>query len=237
LDLLVGFFAIGERPSGAGDPYALRRAALGIIRIVRENELRIGWLPLIEMAGQAFHHRGVHPVPAREVLDFLAERLRIQLRAEGRRYDVLAAVFAAGADDNIPRLLSRTDAVTSLLASDHGANLLTAYRRAANILRIEARKDGPHDGLATDTQMKTAEEHDLHRAAADADAYITGLLRDDDYETALGVLAKLRSPLDAFFDKVTVNAPEPDLRLNRLRLLHKVRSTMDRIADFSKIEG
>jgi glycyl-tRNA synthetase beta chain len=237
LDLLVGFFAIGERPSGAGDPYALRRAALGIIRIVRENELRIGWLPLIEMAGQAFHHRGVHPVPAREVLDFLAERLRIQLRAEGRRYDVLAAVFAAGADDNIPRLLSRTDAVTSLLASDHGANLLTAYRRAANILRIEARKDGPHDGLVTDTQMKTAEEHDLHRAAADADAYITGLLRDDDYETALGVLAKLRSPLDAFFDKVTVNAPEPDLRLNRLRLLHKVRSTMDRIADFSKIEG
>ncbi|HEY2619386.1 MAG TPA: glycine--tRNA ligase subunit beta [Acetobacteraceae bacterium] len=237
LDLLVGFFAIGERPTGAGDPYALRRAALGIIRIVRENELRIGLLPLIEMAGQAFHHRGVHPVPAQEVLDFLAERLRIQLRGEGRRHDVLAAVFAAGADDNIPRLLSRTDAVSSLLASEHGANLLTAYRRAANILRIEARKDGPHDGVPIDVQMKTAEEHDLHRAAADADAYITGLLRDDDYETALGVLAKLRSPLDAFFDKVTVNAPEPDLRLNRLRLLHKVRSTMDRIADFSKIEG
>jgi glycyl-tRNA synthetase beta chain len=237
LDQLVGFFAIGERPTGGGDPYALRRAALGIIRIVRENELRIGLLPLIEMTGQAFHHRGVHPVPAQEVLDFLAERLRIQLRAEGKRHDVLAAVFAAGADDNIPRLLSRTEAVTSLLASDNGANLLTAYRRAANILRIEARKDGPHDGVPIDTRMKTAEEHDLHRAAADADAYITGLLRDDDYETALGVLAKLRSPLDAFFDKVTVNAPEPDLRLNRLRLLHKVRSTMDRIADFSKIEG
>jgi glycyl-tRNA synthetase beta chain len=237
LDQLVGFFAIGERPTGSGDPYALRRAALGIIRIVRDNDLRIGLLPLIEMAGQAFHHRGVHPVPAQEVLDFLAERLRIQLRAEGRRHDVLAAVFAAGADDNIPRLLSRTEAVTSLLASDNGANLLTAYRRAANILRIEARKDGPHDGVPTDTHMTTEEERDLRHSAADADAYITGLLRDDDYDTALAVLAKLRSPLDAFFDRVTVNAPEPDLRLNRLRLLHKVRSTMDRIADFSKIEG
>jgi glycyl-tRNA synthetase beta chain len=237
LDLLVGFFAIGERPTGAGDPYALRRAALGIIRIVRENDLRIALLPLIDLAGQGFHHHGVHPIPARDVLDFLAERLRVQLRAEGKRYDVLAAVFAAGADDNIPRLLSRTDAVASLLASDNGTNLLTAYRRAANILRIEARKDGPHDGAPSDTAMRTEEEHNLLRAAAHADAYITGLLRDDDYETALGVLADLRSPLDAFFDKVTVNAPEPDLRLNRLRLLHKVRSTMDRIADFSKIEG
>ncbi len=237
LDLLVGFFAIGERPTGAGDPYALRRAALGIIRIVRENDLRIALLPLIDLAGQGFHHHGVHPIPARDVLDFLAERLRVQLRAEGKRYDVLAAVFAAGADDNIPRLLSRTDAVASLLASDNGTNLLTAYRRAANILRIEARKDGPHDGTPTDAAMRTEEEHGLLRAATHADAYITGLLRDDDYETALGVLADLRSPLDAFFDKVTVNAPEPDLRLNRLRLLHKVRSTMDRIADFSKIEG
>jgi glycyl-tRNA synthetase beta chain len=237
LDLLVGFFAIGERPTGAGDPYALRRAALGIIRIVRENDLRIALLPLIDMAGQGFHHHGVHPAPARDVLDFLAERLRIQLRAEGKRHDVLAAVFAAGADDKIPRLLSRTDAVASLLASDNGANLLTAYRRAANILRIEARKDGPHDGTPADAAMRTEEEYNLLRAAAHADAYITGLLRDDDYETALGVLADLRSPLDAFFDKVTVNAPEPDLRLNRLRLLHKVRSTMDRIADFSKIEG
>ena len=237
LDLLVGFFAIGERPTGGGDPYALRRAALGMIRIVRENDLRIALLPLIDMAGQGFHHHGVHPVPPQDVLDFLAERLRIQLRAEGKRYDVLAAVFAAGADDNIPRLLSRTEAVTSLLASDNGANLLTAYRRAANILRIEARKDGPHDGAPRDAYIRTEEEHRLLRAAGDADAYITGLLRDDDYETALGVLADLRSPLDAFFDKVTVNAPEPDLRLNRLRLLHKVRSTMDRIADFSKIEG
>jgi glycyl-tRNA synthetase beta chain len=237
LDQLVGFFAIGERPTGAGDPYALRRAALGIIRIVRENGLPIRLLPVIELAGEAFHHRGVHPVPAQEVLDFLAERLRIALRAEGRRYDVLAAVFAAGADDVIPRLLSRTEAVAELLASENGANLLTAYRRAANILRIEQRKDGPHDGPAAPDRFGTEEEHALHGAVSEADAAIGVQLERDDYQAALGVLANLRSPLDAFFDKVTVNAAEAELRLNRLRLLHKVRSTMDRIADFSKIEG
>jgi glycyl-tRNA synthetase beta chain len=237
LDLLVGFFAIGERPTGAGDPYALRRAALGIIRIVRENDLWIGLLPLIETAGQGFHHRGVHPLPARDVLDFLAERLRIALRAEGKRHDVLAAVLTAGADDVIPRLLSRTEAVAALLASDNGANLLTAYRRAANIIRIEARKDGPHDGAPNEDLLVTDEERGLFRAITDADSDMTACLRDDNFETALGLLANLRSPLDAFFDKVTVNAPEPALRLNRLRLLHKVRSTMDRIADFSKIEG
>ena len=189
------------------------------------------------MAGQAFHHRGVHPVPAQEVLDFLAERLRITLRAEGKRHDVLAAVFAAGADDVIPRLLSRTEAVTALLETDNGANLLTAYRRAANIIRIEARRDGPHDSVPSEALVRTDEERGLFRTIADADADISACLKDDNYEMALSVLANLRSPLDAFFDKVTVNAPQPELRLNRLRLLHKVRSTMDRIADFSKIEG
>jgi glycyl-tRNA synthetase beta chain len=237
LDQLVGFFAIGERPTGAGDPYALRRAALGIIRIVRENALPIHLLPVIELAAEAFQHRGVQPVPAQEVLDFLAERLRIALRAEGRRHDVLAAVFAAGADDVIPRLLSRTDAVTELLASENGANLLTAYRRAANILRIEQRTDGPHHGPAAPDRFRTEEEHALYGAVSEADAAIGARLEHDDYQAALGVLANLRSPLDAFFDKVTVNAAEAELRLNRLRLLHKVRSTMDRIADFSKIEG
>jgi glycyl-tRNA synthetase beta chain len=215
----------------------LRRAALGIIRIIRENGLWTGLLPMIEMAGQAFHQRGVHPVAPQEILDFLAERLRVQLRAEGKRHDVLAAVFAAGSDDTIPRLLSRADAVTSLLANENGANLLTAYRRAANILRIETRKDGPHDSVPDEAQIRTDEERALLRAIIDADEDIAACLHDDNYENALGILANLRPPLDAFFDKVTVNAPEPDLRRNRLRLLHKVQGTMDRIADFSKIEG
>ena len=225
-----------DRP-GAGDPYALRRAALGIIRIIRENGLRLHLIPLIDLAGQAWHHRGVHPMPPQEILDFLAERLRVQLRAEGARHDVLAAVFAAGADDDITRLLARTDAVAALLATDDGANLLTAYRRAANILRIESRKDGPHDGPLNEDRLRTTEEQRVASGVAEAEQGISQHLRDDDYESALRLLANLRAPLDAFFDKVTVNAPEPDLRQNRLRLLHKVRSTMDRIADFGKIEG
>ena len=134
LDLLAGFFAIGEKPTGSGDPYALRRAALGIIRIIRENRLRLHLLPLIEAAGQGLHHHGVHPVPPQEILEFLAERLRIQLRAEGARHDILAAVFAAtaehGPDDDLTRLLARADAVADLLSSPpplvggggHGAN-------------------------------------------------------------------------------------------------------------------
>jgi glycyl-tRNA synthetase beta chain len=237
LDLLVGFFAIGERPTGGGDPYALRRAALGIIRIIRENGLRLHLIPLIEAAGQAWHHHGTHPAPPHEILDFLAERLRVQLRAEGARHDVLAAVFAAGADDDIVRLLARTDAVAALLRSGDGASLLTAYRRAANILRIEERKDGAqHDGDPDEALLREPEEVTLYREL-EASRRVERLIHDEKYGEAMGCMVRIRAPLDAFFDKVTVNAAEPDLRRNRLRLLHKVRSTMDRIADFAKIEG
>jgi glycyl-tRNA synthetase beta chain len=239
LDLLVGFFAIGERPSGAGDPYALRRAALGIIRIIRENGLRLRLIPLIDAAGQAWHHHGVNPVPPKDILDFLAERLRVQLRAEGERHDVLAAVFAAGADDDITRLLARTDAVAGLLRSGDGtgAGLLTAYRRAANILRIEERKDGERQDAEPDEALLTQpEEVELYRQLQ-AVRIVQRFINDEKYSEAMRLMAQLRSPLDAFFDKVTVNAPQSDLRRNRLRLLHKARSTMDGIADFAKIEG
>jgi glycyl-tRNA synthetase beta chain len=237
LDQMVGFFAIGERPTGAGDPYALRRAALGIIRIIRENGLRVNLIPLIEAVGQGWHHHGVHPVPPQEIVDFLAERLRVQLRTEGARHDVLAAVFAAGADDDITRLLARADAVAALLRSDDGANLLTAYRRAANILRIEDRKDGPHDREPDAGRLHMPEEITLAHGLRATDEAIAPLLAQENFAASMAAMARLRAPLDAFFGKVTVNAPEPDLRRNRLRLLHKVRSTLGRIADFAKIEG
>jgi glycyl-tRNA synthetase beta chain len=237
LDLLVGFFAIGERPSGGGDPYALRRAALGIIRIIREKGLRLHLIPLIRSAGQAWHHHGVHPVPPQEMMDFLAERLRVQLRAEGARHDVLAAVFAAGADDDIVRLLARTEAIAALLRSADGVSLLTAYRRAANILRIEERKDGErHDAEPDEALLRLPEEVALHRELK-ASRVVERLIHDEGYSEAMGYMVRVRAPLDAFFEKVTVNATEPAMRRNRLRLLHKVRSTMDRIADFAKIEG
>ncbi len=236
LDQLVGFFAIGEKPTGSGDPYALRRAGLGVIRIIRENALRLRLLPLIEVAGHGLQHHGMRPLPPQEVMDFLAERLRVQLRAEGARHDVLAAVFAAGADDDLTRLLARTDAIAALLGTSDGANLLTAYRRAANILRIESRKDGPFDIAPDEALLREPAELDLNQALGVIDD-VSHKLEQEDFAGAMADLAQLRAPLDAFFAKVTVNAPEPDLRRNRLRLLHCVQATMDRVADFSRLEG
>ena len=236
LDQLVGFFAIGEKPTGAGDPYALRRAALGIIRIIRENALRLRLLPLIDAAGHGYHHVGVHPIPPEDILDFLADRLRVQLRAEGARHDVLAAVFAAGADDDIVRLLARADAISALLRSPEGADLLTAYRRAANILRIEEKKDGPHDAPPDPSRLHDPAEIDLDQSLRSVDQVIR-LVQQEEFAAAMTELARLRTPLDAFFDRVTVNAPQADLRRNRLRLLNLVRASMDRLADFSRIEG
>jgi glycyl-tRNA synthetase beta chain len=236
LDQLVGFFAIGEKPTGSGDPYALRRAGLGIIRIIRENGLRLKLRDLIDAAGHGFHHHGVHPVPPAEILEFLADRLRVQLRTEGARHDVLTAVFATGADDDIVRLLARAGAVAAFLGTEDGTNLLTAYRRAANILRIEDRKDGPHTGPTDAALSREPAEQGLEKALAglhDLDAKLAA----EDFAGAMTAMASLRAPLDSFFTDVTVNAPDPDLRRNRLRLLHRVRAIMDRVADFSRIEG
>jgi glycyl-tRNA synthetase beta chain len=234
LDQLIGFFAIGERPSGSGDPYALRRAALGVIRIIRENGLRVHLRHLLA-ATEA------DPATAQAVFEFIVERLVVQLRADGARYDVLNAVFGArglsqNQDDDLVALLARTDAVTSLLQTPDGANLLTAYRRAANILRIEERKDGPFNDVPESALYRDAAEVDLDQALVACDV-VAGLLNEEAYGPAMGIMASLRAPLDSFFEKVTVNAPDPDLRRNRLRLLNRVRSIMDQIADFSRIEG
>ncbi len=284
LDQLACFFAIDERPTGAGDPYALRRAALGIIRIIRESAIRLKLLPLLDKAvdlaldaasghpegrmrkfheelensglddirqrqrfaeWQASARERIRPVTgtdthhdilAFDILDFLADRLRIQLRTEGARHDILTAVFAAGADDDITRLLARTSAVAAFLSQDDGANLLSAYRRAANILRIEEKKDGPHDARPDADLLAEPAELALHHALR-ASAAIEALVYAEDYAGAMAEMAKLRAPLDVFFEDVTVNAPEPKIRRNRLRLLNQVRTTMDRVADFSRIEG
>jgi glycyl-tRNA synthetase beta chain len=243
-DQLVGFFSVGEKPTGSSDPYALRRAALGIIRIIRENRLRLRLRQLVQEAlEQVVERPAIHRDDLTlidEVIAFLVERLRVQLRAEGARHDVLAAVFAArhdeGPDDDLTRLLARTEAVAALLGTADGANLLTAYRRAANILRIETRKDGPHDAPPDASLLREPAEIDLDHALG-AIAVVSSLLAREDFAGAMAELARLRAPLDGFFDKVTVNAAEPDLRRNRLRLLHRVQATMDRVADFSRLEG
>ncbi len=237
LDQLAGFFAVGERPTGSGDPYALRRAGLGIIRIVRENRLRLPLLGCIEAAGAGFADAGIAPLPAREILEFLIERLRVQLRAEGARHDVLAAVFVAGQDDDLTRLLARADSVAGLLGTDDGTNLLVAYRRAANILRIEAQKDGPIAGEIDPRLFQADEERTLWQDGGAVAGFIRAATEAERFAEAMSAMAKLRAPLDAFFTHVTVNAPEPELRRNRLRLLAQVRDMMNQVADFSQIEG
>jgi len=237
LDQLAGFFAVGERPTGSGDPYALRRAGLGIIRIIRENQLRLPLLGCIEAAGAGFADAGIAPLPAREILEFLIERLRVQLRAEGARHDVLAAVFAAGQDDDLTRLLARADSVAGLLGTDDGTNLLVAYRRAANILRIEAQKDGPIAGEIDPRLFQAEEERTLWQHSGAVAGVIREATEAERFTEAMAAMAKLRAPLDAFFTHVTVNAPEPELRRNRLRLLAGIRDLMHQVADFSQIEG
>ncbi|MBV8614629.1 MAG: glycine--tRNA ligase subunit beta, partial [Acetobacteraceae bacterium] len=237
LDQLAGFFAIGERPTGSGDPYALRRAGLGVIRTVRENGLRLHLLPLIEHAGAGFAEQGHKPAQASEILAFLAERLRVQLRGEGVRHDVVAAVLAGGLEDDLNRALSRAAHVETLLATEDGPNLLTAYRRAANILAIEQRRD-PVALAEPDSALFTQEqEHGLSTALALIGPEIDSYTESGNFGAAMAALAGLRRPVDAFFEHVTVNAREPELRRNRLRLLNGVRATMDRVADFSQIEG
>ncbi|MFC7475441.1 glycine--tRNA ligase subunit beta [Dankookia sp. GCM10030260] len=268
LDQLAGFFAVDERPTGSGDPYALRRAALGVIRLIRENRLR---LPLAEVIGEAFfgypqstgstaspefglgvaaetmkagwqapagsRHPPMVAAFAAGLLDFLVERLRVQLRAEGARHDILTAVFGATPDDDLTRLLARSDALATMLATPDGANLLAAYKRAANILRIENRKDGPHDGPVDPALLATGAERALGQAVASSTQAVTAALAAEDFLAAMASLASLRGPVDAFFDQVVVNDADLQLRRNRLRLLHTLCAAMDAVADVSKIEG
>ncbi|MBU8536225.1 glycine--tRNA ligase subunit beta [Falsiroseomonas tokyonensis] len=268
LDMLAGFFAVDERPTGSGDPFALRRAALGIIRIIRENRLR---LRLEDALAEAFFGfpqalgetaspefgmavaqdklktgwqpapRGAHPPMvaafAAGLLDFLAERLRVQLRAEGARHDLVAAAFGQGGEDDLLRLLSRAEALKALVEGPDGPNLLAAAKRAANILRIEDKKDGPHAGPIDPALLVAPEEQALAAALDQAEPLVAQALLAENFGAAMSALAALRAPLDAFFEKVIVNDPAPATRANRLRLLARLRGGMDTVADFSRIEG
>ena len=232
LDLLAGFFAIGELPSGSGDPYALRRAALGIIRTIRDNGLR---LDLTELFAQAANGRTGGELA--KLPDFIAERLRVQLRSEGERHDVLAATLAGGLDGDLVRLLARTSALSEMIQTEDGRNLLAAAKRAANILRIEDKKDGPHTG-APDPALYTQDEERALAAGLDqAVPAIETALKEERFTDAMQAIAALRPTLDRFFEAVTVNAPEPEVRANRLKLLSRFRETTALIADFGQIEG
>ncbi|MBX3502123.1 MAG: glycine--tRNA ligase subunit beta [Alphaproteobacteria bacterium] len=236
LDTLVGFWAIDEKPTGSKDPYALRRAALGSIRLITENGLR---LKLTELFKAAAAGRAINSA---ELLDFFADRLKVQVREQGVRHDLVNAVFALGNEDDLVRLLARVKALQDFVGSDDGRNLLVAYNRAANIVKAEERKDKALAAQVRNPPDAALFEQDEEKAVAaalrSADATAGPALLREDYTAAMSALAALRAPLDSFFEKVTVNvADRPDLRLNRLRLLRQISGTIDHVADFSEIEG
>ena len=234
IDTLVGFWAIDEKPTGSKDPYALRRAALGCIRSIQEGELRIALNDVFDTAAKI---GGLAPAQS-DLLSFFADRLKVYLREQGRRHDLIDAVFALGGQDDLVLIVKRVEALSQFLASDDGKNLLAGVKRATNILRIEEKKDGrAYDGDVDPRLLIKGEEKDLHSAINSAVALARRAVKAEDFEEAMRAIAKLRAPVDAFFDKVTVNDDDPSFRENRLKLLNRIRAATLEVADFSRIES
>jgi glycyl-tRNA synthetase beta chain len=248
LDTLVGFWAIGEKPTGSGDPYQLRRAALGVIRIVLENDLRLPLRGVIEQASffLSENSRGiVGPEPrayAPELLAFFADRLKVHLREKGARHDLIDAVFSLGGQDDLALIVRRVEALGEFLRTDDGANLLVGVRRAINIVRDEEKKDKrSYAGAADPGLLREPQEKALYAAIQKVKKDTAAAINVENFAGAMRALAELRAPVDAFFDKVTVNVADgPDaarLRANRLALLSEIRAATLTVADFSKIAG
>ena len=281
LDTLVGFFAIEEKPTGSKDPFALRRAALGVIRLVLENEVRLpmagaeqgsllvsygmlaGQMSQRELENDAWAlfqleqklGRDLGSVGPRDILPpggkpfwirwfaveadllaFFADRLKVLLRDQGKRHDLVDAVFALG-DDDLVRIVRRVEALDAFLATDDGANLLAGYKRASNILRAEEKKGPLPTGEPVALTAAPTEETALIAAAAAAATAVDAALKTEDFAAAMKALAALRAPVDAFFTAVMVNSDVPAERDNRLKLLGQVRAVMGRVADFGQISG
>jgi glycyl-tRNA synthetase beta chain len=216
LDTLRSFFAIDEKPTGSKDPFALRRAALGIISLITENKLRMS-------AGEG------------DLLTFFADRLKVQQKEAGVRHDLIDAVFALGGEDDLVRLLARVHALQAFVASEDGINLLAGYKRAANILKAEEKKGWDKDAT---NPAPDADEAALIEALSAAGPKAASAVEAEDFTGAMAALATLRAPIDAFFDTVTVNDADPAKRSARLALLDafRARSTRSPISRGSKAD-
>ena len=220
LDALTGFFAAGEKPTGSGDPFALRRAALGIIRILLENKLRFA----LKVSD--------------DLLTFFADRLKVALKEKGVRHDLIDAVFGLGHEDDLVRLVARVEALQAFLKSDDGANLLAGYKRAANILKAEEKKDNKtFTSEVLESKLVEPAEQVLFAALKAHREHIDLALKKEDFSAAMRDMSQLRHPVDTFFDDVKVNADDKAVRENRLNLLASLRATLHQVADFSRIEG
>jgi len=224
VEILISMLGSGWFPTGSKDPFALRRAAIGAIRLIVENGLRIGLQKDLGMFD--------------DILNFFADRLKVQQKEKGVRHDLIDAVFSISGEDDLVRLLNRVTALQNFLKTKDGEVLLYSYKRAVNIVTIEEKKDGKTFGARVDANLlKDKEELVLYRGLEKARATIEEAIKKEDFETAMAAVAALRKPIDAFFDKVTVNVEDRKLRENRLRLLSGFREALLPIADFSKIEG
>ena len=257
LDTLVGFWAIGEKPTGSGDPYQLRRAALGVIRIVLENDLRVSLSRKIDAALAEYRRQArwtahdeqgerpaetdvqnLHRAWRTDLLSFFADRLKVYLREQGARHDLIDAVFALPGQDDLALVVKRVDALSKFLATDDGTNLLAGVKRAQNILAIEEKKDKRSYAGNPDVALMSSPEEKALFAAIEKVKFDTRAAIDvENFEGAMRALAELRSPVDAFFEQVIVNAEDKSVRENRLKLLSEIRAATLNVADFTKVAG
>jgi glycyl-tRNA synthetase beta chain len=259
IDTLVGFWAIDEKPTGSKDPYALRRAALGVIRIILDNLLRLELTMVVQvsvatylqlssantkLAIFAWTHEleRLHPelraYHSSGIAQFFADRLKVQLREQGARHDLVDAVFALEGQDDLLLIVRRVEALGKFLDTEDGNHLLAGYKRATNIIRIEEKRDGrEYIGTPDSQRYELPEERALAQTIDVAKAEATRAVAAENFAAAMTAMAKLRPHVDAFFDKVTVNVEDKALRENRLKLLNQIRAATRAVADFSKIEG
>ncbi len=231
IDTLVGFWAIDEKPTGSKDPYALRRAALGVIRLLLDNSLKFS------LAKVASSQLGAQNEKVADLLSFFADRLKVQLRDQGARHDLVDAVFALEGQEDLLMVVRRVEALGKFLDTDDGKNLLAGTKRAANILRIEEKKDGKSfDGAPNASLYKLDEEKALASAIDQVKTDASAAVAKEDFAAAMTAMAKLRPAVDAFFDKVKVNDDDASVRENRLKLLNEIRAATRAVADFSKIQ-
>ncbi|MBN9148091.1 MULTISPECIES: glycine--tRNA ligase subunit beta [unclassified Nitrobacter] len=275
IDTLVGFWTIDEKPTGSKDPYALRRATVGVIRLVLENGIRLSFTPLLSQH-QSIIHEQVHgtktvfdtvkdsqgdidlvnprsvpvePELISNLLAFFADRLKVQLREQGARHDLVDAVFALGnrdaegnpvlenAQDDLLMIVRRVEALGKFLDTDDGKNLLAGTKRASNILAIEEKRDKrTFDGAPDASLYRLDEEKSLAKAVDGAKREASAAVANEDFAAAMEAMATLRPAVDAFFDKVKVNDDKPEIRENRLKLLNEIRAATRTVADFSRIQ-
>jgi glycyl-tRNA synthetase beta chain len=246
LDTLVGFWAIDEKPTGSKDPYALRRAALGVIRLILTNNLKLPLTEVIDdfvvvgkLTGDYFVPPEMHFSTIKDLLAFFADRLKVQLRDQGARHDLVDAVFALEGQDDLLMVTRRVEALGAFLDTDDGKNLLAGFKRAANILKAEEKKDGDDafEGAVDGGRLVEPAEQALFKALSEVELAVARAVKIEDFTGAMSAMAQLRAPVDAFFETLMVNADDARVRLNRLRLLAHLRRVTLNMADFGKVSG